>query len=80
VFIALPTEQADEILDLVPRTPGFGSVRVVAQIGDSEWATSLFPSKPAATYLLPIKKAVRQAEQIDVGDSVWTTLALVLDA
>ena len=45
------------------------SVRVEVTLGRSTWRTSLFPSKPLDTYVLPVKKAVRRAEQLDVDDT-----------
>ncbi len=77
VFAALPPEDADDILDMMPRRPGFGSVRVEVTLGSTTWSTSLFPSKADRTYLLPIKKAVRQQEQVDVGDSVQVSVEVM---
>ena len=74
VFVALPTDRADEILALKTRRPGFGSVRVTARIGSSEWQTSIFPSKEYGSYLLPVKKSIRVQEMIDSGDTVEITI------
>lgn len=79
VFVALPVDVSDEIHDLVPRRPGFGSVRVAVRIGTNDWETSIFPSKEMGTYLLPVKRAVREQEQIDTGDSVDVKLRLIPD-
>jgi hypothetical protein len=79
VFVALPVDAADRIVDLVPRRPGFGSVRVVAQLGSTEWKTSIFPSKEYSTYVLPVKRAVRDAEQVDTGDTVQLTVRIVAE-
>lgn len=76
VFVSLPTQVADEVLDLVGDSPrGFGSVRVDVTVGATVWRTSIFPS--TETYVLPVKKAVRSAEGIDVGDTVHVRIALV---
>ncbi|MDH3192929.1 MAG: DUF1905 domain-containing protein [Acidimicrobiia bacterium] len=77
VFVALPPADADEIRDLVPRRPGFGSVKVIAKIKAVEWKTSIFPSKEAQSYLLPVKRSVRDSAEIDTGDRVWVTISLV---
>ncbi|MCP3973977.1 MAG: DUF1905 domain-containing protein [bacterium] len=79
VFVAVPSAESDEILELVPRRPGFGSVRVMAKIGTTEWPTSLFPSKELGAYLLPVKKAVRTKEKIGPGDTVKVALHLEID-
>ena len=47
---------------------GWGVVPVVASIGDSEFATSLFPRDGG--YLLPIKVAVQESARIGLGDRV----------
>ncbi|MBS3927551.1 MAG: DUF1905 domain-containing protein [Sphingomonadales bacterium] len=52
---------------------GFGSLKVAAQIGDSVFKTSLFPSKELG-WLLPVKAAVRKAEGVSEGDVVEVVL------
>jgi hypothetical protein len=51
---------------------GFGSIRVQACIGASRWQTSVFPQKELG-WLLPVKAAVRRAEEIGEGDEVEVT-------
>lgn len=58
------------------RQRGFGSVKVGVTIGGSEWRTSVFPQKDAAGWLLPIKKAIRTAENLTEGDQVKVSLTL----
>ncbi|MDJ0664934.1 MAG: DUF1905 domain-containing protein [Acidimicrobiia bacterium] len=76
VFVTLPREESDEIADMVPWRPGFGSVRVDVSIGETAWSTSLFPSKELSAYVLPVKRSVREQEGIDIGDTVTVTLEL----
>lgn len=47
---------------------GWGVVPVVATIGDTLFATSLFPRDGG--YLLPVKVAVQRSEQVGVGDRI----------
>ena len=54
----------------------WGSVYVEATIGSTIWRTSLFPSKQAGGWLLPLKAAVRKAEKIAEGSVVEAELAL----
>ncbi len=75
-FVTLPHDLADHIAEATPSKPGFGSVRVEATIGGTTWTTSLFPDNKAQSYVLPIKKDVRQREQITAGDAVDVTIAL----
>ena len=77
VFVALPPETADAVDDAASMTGGFGSVKVQVQLGDTSWSTSLFPSKEMETYILPLKKAVRQAEGVNTGDTASFTIELV---
>ena len=71
-FITLPVKLSREIkaVDAGPRRSGFGSLRVKATIGQTVWATSIFPSTTAAAYLLPVKAQVRKQEDLQVGASV----------
>jgi len=75
-FVSLPTDVADEVLDLAgPVERGFGSVRVEVTIGTTVWRTSIFPSSD--TYVLPVKKSVRAAEGLSIGDTVRVRIHLV---
>jgi hypothetical protein len=51
-------------------------VRVRATIGKSTWTTSVFPASRAG-YVLPVKRQVRVAEAIDVGDVATVTVELI---
>lgn len=55
---------------------GFGSARVSAAIGDTRWNTSVFPHKESGGWLLPVKAAVRKAENLAEGDAVTVTVSL----
>ena len=37
------------------------------KIGATRWSTSIFPDKKRGTYVLPVKKSVRVAEQLAAG-------------
>lgn len=77
-FVTLPEELADEIEEAsATARRGFGSVRVSATLGATTWQTSLFPSKEAGSYILPVKKAVRTAEDVAQGDAVDVAVALL---
>lgn len=76
---SVPPELSEDIREIPRPQRGFGSVRVVARVGGSEWKTSIFPDKKTGTYVLPLKKAVRDAEKLVVGGPVLVRLE-VLDA
>lgn len=76
-FVSLPASEAEEIRDLAGGLRrGFGSVRVRATIGTSTWTTSIFPVRQAG-YVLPVKRPVRVAEALDVGDIATVTVELI---
>ena len=76
-FVTVPEDISDEITDLTEgRRKGFGSVRVTVTVGGSTWQTSVFPTK-TGTYVLPVKKPVRTAEDLLEGSPVDTRLELV---
>jgi Domain of unknown function (DUF1905) len=78
VFVTLPPELSDEIDARLTSPPrGFGSVRVSVRCGTSEWSTSLFPSKEAGSYVLPVKKPVRRKEELEPGDTARFTLTVL---
>jgi Domain of unknown function (DUF1905) len=77
-FVSLPAEASEEIRDLAggPRR-GFGSLRVRVTVGGSTWTTSIFPDSARGSYVLPIKRVVRKAEALDVGDVASVTVRLI---
>jgi Domain of unknown function (DUF1905) len=77
-FVSVPPEMSDRIAESTRgMRRGFGSVRVDVTVEGTTWRTSIFPDSKAGTYLLPIKKAVRVAERLDVGDEVWMQVEVV---
>ena len=73
-FVTLPAASADEVRFFTSlrgvKRKGFGSVRVQAVSEHMRWKTSLFPDKASQSYLLPIKRAVREAENWQAGDVI----------
>jgi hypothetical protein len=57
------------------RRRGFGSVKVTARVGGSEWRTSVFPQKSGG-WFLPVKKSIQRAEELAEGAAVEGELAL----
>lgn len=76
-FISLPPDVADDIrARFGAQAAGFGSIKVAAAVCSTQWSTSLFPDKTRGTYLLPVKKAVRAAENLQTGDVATVTLRI----
>ncbi len=74
-FVEVPEEQSaaiEAVASLV--TYGWGVIPVRARVGSTDFTPSLFPK--GDMYLVPLKVAVRTAEQIELGDSISLTLQL----
>ena len=72
-FVPVPGEQARAISDVAASaTYGWGCIPVTAQLGDTDWTTSLFPKDGA--YLVPVKAKGRKAERLELGDVVRVRL------
>ena len=75
-FVSVPDEQSaaiEAVSSIV--TYGWGAIPVKARIGRTDFQTSLFPK--GDLYLVPVKVAVRSAEQLELGD--WVTVRLSLN-
>jgi Domain of unknown function (DUF1905) len=59
------------------RARGWGSIKVIATIGETVWQTALFPAKDVGGWMLPVKAEVRRAEGLVVGDVLEVTLKMV---
>ncbi len=75
-FLTIDGETAAAIRAHAVNAAAWGSVYVERTIGTTTWRTSLFPSKAAGGWLLPIKAAVRKAERIGEGSEVESLLTL----
>jgi Domain of unknown function (DUF1905) len=75
-FMTIDGETAATIRAVAGPRRGFGSIRVEAEIGDTRFATSLFPAKDVGGFLLPLKAKVRKAEKLEEGAKVLVALTL----
>ncbi len=76
-FTALPDDLSAQIREIPRPHRGFGSVRVLARVGGSEWRTSIFPDSSHGAYVLPLKKAIRDAEGLVDGGPVLVHLQVL---
>ena len=75
-FLTLPEEVADDVrVQTAGASKAFGSIKVTADIGGHSWQTSLFRDTKTSSYLLPVKKAVRDKAKIGEGDEVSVHLS-----
>lgn len=58
------------------RRRGWGAMKVKAQIGTTDWETSIFPDKASGGWLLPVKAAVRKAEGLVAGDDLHLIISV----
>ena len=77
-FIRMPVKQSKELREQMDGlTNGFGSIRVEVTIEESTWRTSVFPESSTGSYLLPVKKQIRKAAEIEEGDDVEVALTVI---
>jgi uncharacterized protein DUF1905 len=76
LFVPVPAELSAEIKAISSRvTYGWGVIPVAAQIGETEYRTSLFPKE--GIYLVPVKTVVQKSEKVSLGDTVKVRLEIV---
>jgi hypothetical protein len=74
-FITVPeAESLDVEATSAVVSYGWGMIPVTARIGATEWETSLFPKDDR--YVVPVKAAVRRAEELELGDIVVVRLTI----
>ena len=74
-FVTVPNDVSAELQALAPLlTYGWGVIPVSVRIGDTDFETSLFPKDGG--YALPVKDAVRSAEDLTDGDLVAVELTV----
>ena len=58
------------------RTRGFGSIKLSARIGTTQWRTSVFPQKKSSEWVLLVSKKVMRAQDLAAGDTIEVNLSL----
>lgn len=80
-FATLPQDVTAEVRAESGPRRGFGSVKVrvtaSSGAGETTWETSVFPDSRSGGFLLPVKRAVRQAHDLDEGDAVELRLEVL---
>jgi hypothetical protein len=76
-FVKVPPGAAREIAEVADLvTYGWGAIPATVRVGETMWATSLFPRDGG--YLLPVRDSVRRAESVDLGDMVDVHLTMTV--
>ncbi|WP_372698789.1 DUF1905 domain-containing protein [Arthrobacter sp. JSM 101049] len=74
-YLRVPDDVAAYIHDVAAEvTYGWGVIPVTATVGATRFTTSLFPKDGG--YLVPLKDAVRRAEDIELDDELTVHLQL----
>lgn len=74
-FVTVAPEESDAIDEVARRvTYGWGMIPARVSIGSTEIRTSLWPKDGG--YIVPVKKALRDAEGLELGDTVEVRLRL----
>jgi hypothetical protein len=68
-FVYLPKDTSENV-NKVAKKYGAGFVKVKVNIGKTSWQTALFPNKIDKTFMISVKKSVREKEGIYEGDIV----------
>ena len=78
-FFSLPEEITDEIDERHSSdAAGFGSVKVEVTIGWTTWEFSRFRDPKRGTFILPVKTAVRTAEDLSDGATAELHLRVLI--
>ena len=74
-WLAVPDAECDLVrAEAAQASYGWGAIPVQVRIGATEWETSLLPKDGG--YVLPVKAAVRAAEQVGEGDTVAVAMSV----
>jgi hypothetical protein len=74
-FVTVPDAESDQLAMVAPMVSyGWGMVPVAVRLGRTHWTTALWPKDGG--YVVPLKDAVRRAEQVEVGDVVSVDLSV----
>lgn len=74
-FVTVPADESGVLTAMSAAvTYGWGMIPVRAEIGATGWTTSLFPKDGG--YIVPVKARVRQAEGLEVGETVTIRLTV----
>jgi hypothetical protein len=71
-FVAMSEDDSAELKEEARELIYWGQVPVHAVLGETEFDTALFPKD--GRYLVPLKDAVRKAEDVNEGDVVTVAL------
>jgi hypothetical protein len=72
-FIYIDGKEMDRLVRTA-KTHHMGMIKVRATVRKTVWETSIFPNRKEKCYLLPIKKSIRQKEDLFDGEMITVKL------
>lgn len=70
-FISLPLELSTEIRSIAKwQEEGWGRLKILAKINQTEWETAIWFDTKLNTYLLPIKSEIRKKECLGIDETI----------
>ena len=76
-FVTVPPDEAEGLQEAAAMVSyGWGMIPVTVRIGETEWTTALWPKD--GSYVVPLKDAIRRAEDISEGDDVSVRLTVAI--
>ena len=76
-FVSVPGKISKEIREnLQWQEEGWGRLKAIAKIGNSEWETAIWFDTKMNTYLLPLKSEIRKMENILIQKKVKVFLSI----
>lgn len=76
-FVSLPLELSEEIRNSHQwQEEGWGRLKAIAIIGNTEWKTAIWYDTKQLRYLLPLKAEVRKKERIEIGSVVEVRIVI----
>lgn len=74
-FVSLPEALAKEIREnLKWQEEGWGRLKAMAKIGETEWKTAIWFDTRKDTYLLPLKAEIRKKENLQPGKNIMAAI------
>lgn len=74
-FVSLPKEMGKEIrTNLKWQEEGWGRLKAIASIGQTNWDTAIWFDTKADTYILPLKADIRKKANIALHDELEITV------
>ena len=80
IFVSIPELISTEIREnLKTEEEGWGRLKAIAKIENTEWKTAIWFDTKRKTYLLPLKAAIRKNENLQIENEVKIAIWLRSD-